>query len=204
MEDKRYPEQWLCIEMWIWHWALNINSEYPESKHKQASLREQNKCCKTNSIPGELLTSQRKKKMNYKSCCSVAIKPLWANKKVAPEWALKRAEAKQMSHIFSHEYKTTGKGGTKDVCRSTLNFSPTQPKVLFIDKPRVFYEKREVFELRGNYIWQNMIWRLLGHLMSTKVPFALSNYVRKLTIVWVNRQRCIRKGELLLQTLLNG
>jgi len=37
-----------------------MNLEYPESNHKQASLRDQNLCCKTNSGSGELLTSRKK------------------------------------------------------------------------------------------------------------------------------------------------
>jgi len=37
-----------------------MNLEYPESNYKQASLRDQNECCKTNSCSGELLTSQKK------------------------------------------------------------------------------------------------------------------------------------------------
>jgi hypothetical protein len=37
-----------------------MNLEYPESNHEQASLRDENKYCKTNSASGELLTNQKK------------------------------------------------------------------------------------------------------------------------------------------------
>jgi hypothetical protein len=57
--------------MWIWHWLFNMNLEYPESNHKQVSLRDQNKWCKTNSGSGEMLTCKRSTKWIIKWCRAV-------------------------------------------------------------------------------------------------------------------------------------
>jgi len=125
----------------------------------------------------------------------------WAGDKSIPEWALKEAEAKYVSHIYDHEYKN------KYLLPVTLKCHPFGLKYPLCTGLEVSMNKGK-YSYSWENIWKNKIWTVLRYLMLITVPFSvlisLSKNVRKRCILWVNWQRCTTQVELLLQTVQTG